>query len=339
MSNETYETDGPWREIACVRVPVDARRRHEWVWGEQKLLPTLAAKESVDLVHSLANTAPLRGRFRRVVTIQDLIYRVYPEAHSGLRSIGMRVLVPLAARRAHRIIVPSASTGNDVQRLLHVPPGKIDVIPDGVTVPDGPQATSDGGAATGARPRPTTGAPHRRCQETAQEPRPPPRRVGARACRRSAPSSCSPATRRAHEDELRAHAAAIGVSADTRFLGWISNADLEGFYAMAEGFIFPSLYEGFGLPVLEAMARGVPVACSDRASLPEVAGDAALLFDPEQTRAIAAAITVLATDSDERERLRCAGLEQAARFTWAATARETRRSYERARVGESAAAP
>jgi len=95
-------------------------------------------------------------------------------------------------------------------------------------------------------------------------------------------------------------------------------------------FVFPSLYEGFGLPVLEAMRRGVPVACSNRSSLPEVAGDAALLFDPEDPRAITAAIERLLRDPAEAQRLRSAGREQAARFTWAATARATVASYERA---------
>jgi glycosyltransferase involved in cell wall biosynthesis len=94
--------------------------------------------------------------------------------------------------------------------------------------------------------------------------------------------------------------------------------------------VFPSLYEGFGLPVLEAMRRGVPVACSDRSSLPEVAGDAALLFDPDDARAIAAALERVLGDRGEAQRLRAAGRLQAQRFTWAATARATAASYDRA---------
>ena len=99
---------------------------------------------------------------------------------------------------------------------------------------------------------------------------------------------------------------------------------------MADVFVYPSLYEGFGLPVLEAMARGVPVACSDASSLPEVAGDAALLFDPRDQRAIAEALTRLLEDPALRERLRAAGLARAREFSWERAARLTLESYARA---------
>jgi glycosyltransferase involved in cell wall biosynthesis len=94
--------------------------------------------------------------------------------------------------------------------------------------------------------------------------------------------------------------------------------------------VFPSLYEGFGLPVLEAMARGVPVACSDASSLPEVAGDAALMFDPHDARAIAAAVDRVLRDEALRARLRERGLARAQEFTWERTARLTLAVYERA---------
>jgi glycosyltransferase involved in cell wall biosynthesis len=111
---------------------------------------------------------------------------------------------------------------------------------------------------------------------------------------------------------------------------WLPAADLEGLYRAASCVVFPSLYEGFGLPVLEAMARGVPVACSNRSSLPEVAGDAALAFDPEDVDAIRSAMESLLTDAALADRLREAGRERAALFTWERTAELTVASYRRA---------
>ena len=133
-----------------------------------------------------------------------------------------------------------------------------------------------------------------------------------------------------YEAVLRARASELGVAGDVRFLGWTSEADVEGLFAISAAFAFPSLYEGFGLPVLEAMVRGVPVACSDRASLPEVAGDAALLFDPADPAAIAAAVDRLLSDDAEAQRLRVAGRARAATFTWERSAEATLAGYERA---------
>jgi glycosyltransferase involved in cell wall biosynthesis len=133
----------------------------------------------------------------------------------------------------------------------------------------------------------------------------------------------------AHGQELRHLAAELGVADDVRFPGWVDASELEGMYAAAACFVFPSLIEGFGLPVLEAMSRGVPVACSGRGALSEVAGNAALLFDPESEPAIAAAIERLLSDRAEADRLAAVGREHARRFTWAATAVGTLACYEK----------
>ncbi|MGI8730163.1 MAG: glycosyltransferase, partial [Solirubrobacteraceae bacterium] len=121
--------------IESVVLPVNARNRVEWVRGEQQLLPAAVARAGCDLVHSLGSTAPLRGRFGRVVTIHDLIYKRFPEAHGAVKALGMRVLVPLAARSSHRIIAVSHATRDDLVELLHVPAHKVDVVAQAAAAP------------------------------------------------------------------------------------------------------------------------------------------------------------------------------------------------------------
>jgi glycosyltransferase involved in cell wall biosynthesis len=324
------ERGRPWGELVPrITVAVQARQRVQWVLGEQLLLPAQAERAGVDVLHSLGNTAPAWGNFRRLVTIHDLAYRLAPEAHLGVLGLGMRVLVPLAARRSHRILVDATTTREDLRTLLKVPSGKVDVVPLGL--------------GTGRRAAPLPEADLRAKLELADRPivlcvaakRPHKnliRLLGALAMipleRR--PVLVLPGYRTEHEDQLRSRVGELNIAGDVRFLGWVDPADLEAMYAAAACFVLPSLFEGFGLPVLEAMARGLPVACSDIGTLREVVADAALLFDPESEPAIAAAIERLLTDRAEAERLRVAGRERAERFTWAATAAATLAAYGRA---------
>ena len=330
VNREARAAGGEWDEAGdVVEVPVFARSRVQWVRGEQQLLPGLARRAGIDVLHSLASTAPVRGRFRRVVTIHDLLYRVVPDAHFGVLGLGMRVLIPTAAHRSHRVIVDSQSTRADVTRYLHVPERKIDVVALGV----GTTTAGTPEAQDVLRERHALGARRVALSVSAKRPHKNLMRLlealAAIPLERR-PVLVVPGYPTPYERELRERAAQLGVLADLRLLDWVSGPELEGLYALADVFVFPSLYEGFGLPVLEAMRRGVPVACSDRSSLPEVAGTAALLFDPDDARAITAAIERVLGDRAEAARLRAAGIEQAARFTWAATARATAASYERA---------
>jgi glycosyltransferase involved in cell wall biosynthesis len=318
---------GPWGElIPKVEVPVSVARRVEWVRGEQQLLPRLAARAGVDLVHSLASTGPAWGRFRRVVTVHDVIYRRFPEAHGGLNSLGMRILVPLAVRRAHRVLVDAASTREDLVELLGADPRRIDVVPLGFGTParvaPAPEAEVRARLALGDRRvllSLSAKRPHKNLAAL----------LDALATLPQRPVAVLAGYPTAYERVLRERAASLGIADDVRWPGWLEPAELERLWAITSGFVFPSLYEGFGLPVLEAMSRGVPVACSNAASLPEVAGDAALLFDPRDTRALADALARLLAGGPEVERLRSAGLARAATFTWERTARLTLDSYRR----------
>jgi glycosyltransferase involved in cell wall biosynthesis len=324
------DAGGPWRrQLPSVTVPVSARNRVQWVLGEQTLLPRLAARAGVELMHSLASTAPVRGRFRRVVTVHDLIYARFPEAHAGIRDKGMKVLVPRAIRRSHRVIADSRSTHEDLMELLGVPDGRIDVVPLGlgtirraVPVPEGEVRTRFGLGERAVLLSLSAKRPHKNLLAL----------LGAHARLPPAgrPVLVLPGYPTAHEHELRERARALEVDGDVRFPAWISAEELEGLWGIAKAFAFPSLYEGFGLPVLEAMARGVPVACSDASSLPEVVGDAALLFDPRDEQAIASALGRLLNEPALAASLRTRGLLRAREFTWERTARLTLDSYARA---------
>jgi glycosyltransferase involved in cell wall biosynthesis len=330
VNREAAAAGGPWGELLpAVSVPVNARDRVQWVLGEQTLLPILAARAGVDVVHSMASTAPLWGRFRRVVTVHDLIYARFPQAHAGVRDKGMRVLVPAAARRSDRVIADSQSTRDDLVALLGLDPERIDVVPLGLGSPQrvAPMPEHELRARLDIGERSvvlslSAKRPHKNLLAL----------IGAFAALapQDRPALILPGYPTAHEAELRERVRALGLDDDVRFPAWLSAAELEGLWAIARAFVFPSLYEGFGLPVLEAMARGVPVACSNASSLREVAGDAALLFDPRDHSAIATALERLLEDVELRETLRERGLQRAREFTWERTAALTLASYRRA---------
>jgi glycosyltransferase involved in cell wall biosynthesis len=328
--------DGPWGELLpAVTVPVNARNRVQWVLGEQTLLPAAAMRARVDLVHSLASTAPLWGRFRRVVTVHDLIYARFPEAHAGLRDKGMRLLVPAAVRRSQRVIADSQSTREDLVSLLGVSPERVDVVPLGVAPAPGQPAALGRPVAPERDVRARLQLGERDVVLSLSAKRPHKNLLAligalARIEPERRPVLVLPGYPTAYELELRSRADALGIAADVRFPAWVSSAELEGLWSIARAFVFPSLYEGFGLPVLEAMARGVPVACSNASSLPEVAGDAALLFDPHDESAIAGALVRLLSDAALVEQLRARGRERVRQFTWERTARLTLDSYARA---------
>ena len=252
----------------------------------------------------------------------------------------MRLLVPLAARRSDRIIADSTSTADDIKRFLRVPADRIDVI----------LLAADGDEQLDAAPEPEPevrrrwGLGDRAAVLTLSAKRPVKNLVRllealALIPVERRPVLIMPGYPTPFEAELRTRTSELGIEDHVRMPGWIPESQIEGLWRTATCFVFPSLYEGFGLPVLEAMRRGVPVACSDRSSLPEVAGNAAAFFDPEQPAQIAAVIEQLLADQSRRGELVRLGLARAARFTWAETARRTLETYERALEARSAGSP
>lgn len=311
----------PW-DVETVRLPVSGGGRAWRSLAQQTLLPAAARRAGVDVLHSLANTAPAVGRAARVVTIHDLIHRRFPETHAGVLGRGLGALVRLAASRADRVITLSEAARADIVELLGVGADRVDVVPNG----PGLDPVSEPTPESELRERLGLGEGPIVLSVSAKRPHKNLARLIDAAARLDPPPALVlPGYPTAHEAELRERA-----GPEVRFLDWVSDADLEGLYRAATCLAFPSLAEGFGLPVLEAMRRGLPVACSNATSLPEVAGDAALLFDPLSVDAIADALRRLLADPGLRAELARRGVEQAERFSWEAAAEGTVRSYERA---------
>ena len=311
-------------DVDWVRLPTYFRNRTHLL-GQVTGLPVIAARRRLDVLHSLANGGPpLTIGARRVVTLLDLIWLHQGEAWGTPTAVRtMAVLTRISARTAHRVITISDAARDDIVRSFGLDVGKVDVAPLGVRVPEPlPKRTADAGApivlcVAQKRPYKNLSSLIYAIAELANE--------QAVLILPGAPTE--------HEEDLRALAERLGIADRVEFRAWVSEEELEALYASATCFVLPSLIEGFGLPVLEAMARGVPVACSDRPALPEVAGDAALLFDPTDQAAVTDAVRRLIRDAELRESLSARGFERARQFSWRRTAETTVASYRRA-VGE-----
>jgi glycosyltransferase involved in cell wall biosynthesis len=327
VTREAFDALGPdafGPRVGVVPLGASGRSRAARVAAEQLLLPGRLRRHGIELLHSLGSTAPARPGLPSVLTLHDVIYARYPEAHTRLMALGMRLLVPLSARSAERIIAVSRAAAAEITRVLHVPAERIDVVYEGGR-PPGPatpepelRARLELGDATivlsvSAR------RPHKNLH----------RLLHAFAGLPEGPLLVLPGYPTPFEGRLAEAISRLGLRGRVRLLGWVSDADLEGLYRAARCFVFPSLAEGFGLPVLEAMERGLPVACSNTSSLPEVAGDAARYFDPLDLDDIRRAIAELMTDEVLRSRLSAAGRDRAREFSWERAAAGTAAVYER----------
>ena len=319
----------PWHPAIGLRpIPVSSSSRVRRTLAEQALVPVGERRSRLDLVHHLTQTAPVFNRCPSVITVHDLIYLEHPGTHAGLLSRGVAAIVPAAARRADRLIAPSQATARSIELRLAVPSERIDVVPEG----PGREAAAvvDEGAGAALRRRLGLGGGPIVLSVSARRPHKNLGRLIAAMAAVPEATLVLPGYPGPFDGEIEAAAAGAGVSDRVRLCGWLPDDELEILYAIATCLAFPSLAEGFGLPVLEAMARGLPVATSNLSAMPEVAGDAALFFDPMSEESIASSLQSLLNDSRLREQLREKGLARARQFSWEATARGTVESYRRA---------
>jgi glycosyltransferase involved in cell wall biosynthesis len=320
----------PWASaVELVSHPMLGRRGTRAL-TESALLGAIADHRGCDVLHSVALTAPWRSRAASVVGIADVTWLKHAGSVPRLTRLLWRTLVVPAARRADRVIAHSESARGEIAETLGISASRIDVVPHG---PGGeicadPTPPDELRARLGLEEGPVILAVSAFLAHKNVE-----RLVEAMPIIRTAipnavlvlPGSWTPL-----RDSVATRAQARGIGDAVVFPGWLEAADLEGLYAMATCFVLPSLREGFGLPVLEAMRRGVPVACSSASAVPEVAGDAALLFDPESPAAIAEAVAAICSDSTLAVDLARRGRRRAEAFTWSRAARETLDSFERA---------
>lgn len=305
----------PWRGIVLARqvarLPLDS------------LLP------GATLFHATEHLLPPFRRIPTVLTVHDLIFERMPEHHKAMNYRYLKAAMPLYCRRADAIIAISAHTRDDLVALYGLDPAKITVVPEAAAAHFYPRPPEDVEAA-----RLRYGV-HERYAIS----------VGTIEPRKNLPAlleACRPLFDEGlleallivgnkgwlYEGFYRA-VAAYPHRARVLLPGYVADEDLPALYTGAAVTVQPSLYEGFGLPVLEAMACGSPVCASRSTSLPEVGGDAARYFDPKSTEEMSDVIRRVLEDEALAEAMRRAGLERAAGFTWRRTAEETAAVYDR----------
>jgi glycosyltransferase involved in cell wall biosynthesis len=301
LRNLLASLEGAEVEVLRYAMPGSSRvtkvvRDTAWYLG---MLPRRAIRDGLDVLHCPGHRGPLRSRVPVVLTIHDLGVLRHPKTFNRWTRTYSRLLLPRLARAAARVIAVSDFTAREAIELLGLDEERVRVIPHGVEapfVPDGPAAEGEYVLAVGTlEPRKNLG----RLAEAA-------RLAGV---------------------ELRIAGAPGWGRVEVSSLGFVDDAELARLYRGAGALIYPSLYEGFGLPVLEAMASGTPVVTSIGTAPAELADGAAVLVDPLDPEAIAEGIREALRRRDE---LRAAGLERARAFTWESAARATVEVYREA---------
>jgi glycosyltransferase involved in cell wall biosynthesis len=291
-----------------IRPPRRLAHRAGHLW-EQAALP-LAARDAA-LLYCPANLAPLASR-RTVVVIHDVAALRHPEWYSTAYAAYQRRVVPAIARRAAQVVTVSEFSRGELAAVLGLDPGEVAVIPNGVDSNAFSPEADPGPARAGLG----LNGPYALA-------------VGTRIARKNV-AALRTAGRRLADLGVELVLAGSGRSymqageePQARALGYVDDGLLPGLYTGAELVLMPSLYEGFGLPCLEAMACGTVVVAADRGALPETCGDAAILVDPDDPEALADAAVTATSDAGRQAQLREAGLRRAGQLSWDRAARAT----------------
>ena len=295
-------------------------------------IPLAARRQGLDVVHDPTGVTPFllgTGGARAVVTVHDVFPWSCPGTSTWLECLIYRRWLPRLLPRVNAVITGSQVSRAGILRFLKVAPEKVALVSPGIA-----PAFRPAGPALVEELRRQYGLPEHYILFVGS--------LGKRknlaallhayahvrsAGRKEPLVVAGPA--RTSYPSLRQALRELDLESDVILTGYVPDSDLPALYSGAELFVFPSLYEGFGLPPLEAMACGTPVVCSNAASLPEAAGDAALMVDPHDVAGLAGAMLSVLSGGDLRQDLRERGLARAARFTWERTARQTLAVYEK----------
>lgn len=311
-------TPGPnFHRVVCPFIALRRIVRYGW---EQGIFPFQLRNRRPDLVHSLGYVSPLVGPRPQVVTVPDLNYIRHQGRHTAAGRRVLRFFVEQTVKRADHVITISEFSRDEIVRNLEVDEAKVTV-----THLAGRESTNGTSAANGMPP--SIPAPYILAFSSLSAHKNLPRLVAAfQKIVDAVPHSLVLVGHMPENPDFRAELeGAIGDR--VRFTGYLPDDQVMTLMQNASLFAFPSLYEGFGLPILDAQHAGVPVTCSAVAALPEVAGDGAYLFDPMSVDAIANALKACLLDLDLRESLIEKGFRNAAKFSWDKTARETLAVY------------
>ena len=331
-----YLTGDHWH-AAVSRLPT-SNRVLRILW-EQTVLPWSVVHTGADVLHAMAFVGPLVCPRPMVVTVYDLSFLLFPAAFNRLNRLYLSTMAPASVRKANRVIAISESTKRDLVRLTGVSAAHVDVVYPGLepTI----RRVDDASALAAFRQRHNLPDHFVLFVGTLE-----PRKNAAALVRAYSLLRKSGAISQAlvlaggkgwRYDSVFAAIEESGVAQDIILPGYVSHDELPLWYSAADLFVYPSLYEGFGLPVLEAMACGTPVITSTASSLPEVAGEAGILVDPSDFGALADAMAQVLSSDSRRVDMCERGLARAATFTGERMARSTRDVYSRARAQMSRA--
>jgi len=308
--------DGWTERVELVSLPADEGERLRRQVAEQLLLPRLACRRDFDVLHSLASVAPIVARVPHAITLHDVTF-FKRRTFDPITTFGMRTIVSQASRRADALLTGSLAARDEICEVLGFAPDRFDVVPHGLgraraVAAEDQAAVRERHGLDGDRLVVCVAAkrPHKN-QEVLVRAAP---LLGQRT------DVVLAGHPEAYDAELRRIAAEVGATR-VRFVDYVPDAELEALWELADCAVFPTLAEGFGLPVVEAMACGTPVVAAPEPALREVAGDAAVFAD-DLADGVRRALA-------ERERLSAAGLERAKAFSWRETARITADVYRR----------